>query len=338
MAGENGSKKNDLSEGLLEQPHRYGFFHALRLIECRHDDKPLIGQSKRPSDDPVRFGQDVSMAFETSTLSEFIAGRDGKPARLTQRFLGLFGPNGPMPLHLTEYVRSRQHNFHDHTLARFADIFHHRMIALFYRAKADTEPSFRFDRLGEDRFVDYMGSIAGIGDETLQERDAMPDLAKLHYAGFLSNQAKNADGLIAILADYFKLPVKLDEFVGEWLSIETEDLSRLGETPETGSLGQSVVLGSRVWSCQHKFRVLFGPLSLTEYVSLLPSGTRLETLIAIVRNYTGFEFSWDVNLILKKDQVPMSRLDGQTRLGWTSWLGERQSDSDAGDLMLNPIR
>ncbi len=338
MAGENGSKKNDLEEVFLKEPYRFDFYHALRLIECCYDDKPLIGQSKRPHDDSVRFGQEVSMSFETSTLSRFIPAHEGKPVRLTQRFIGLFGPNGPMPLHLTEYVRSREHNFHDHTLARFADIFHHRMIALFYRAKANTEPAYSFDRPKADRFTGFIGSIAGFGDETLQARDAMPDLAKMHYTGYLSNQAKNADGLVAILADFFKLPVELDEFVGEWLSIETEDLTRLGESPNTGRLGLSVVLGSRVWSCQHKFRILFGPLTLAEYVTLLPSGKRLETLIAIVRNYIGFEFNWEVNLILKKDQVPMSRLDGQTRLGWTSWIGERQSDSDADDLMLNPIR
>ncbi|MBU2570214.1 MAG: type VI secretion system baseplate subunit TssG [Gammaproteobacteria bacterium] len=338
MAGENRSKKNDLIEGLLEQPHQYDFFHALRLIECSHDDKPLIGQSGRPVEDAVRFGQEVSMAFESSTLSQFITAHEGKPARLTQRFLGLFGPNGPMPLHLTEYVRSREHNFHDHTLARFADIFHHRLVALFYRAKADAEPAFSFDRPDEDRFGDYLGALAGIGDEVFQDRDAMPDLAKFHYIGHLANQANNADGLIAILADFYKLPVRLNEFIGEWLQIETEDLTRLGESTKTGRLGESVVLGSRVWSCQHKFRVLFGPLTLTEYVSLLPSGKRLEKLIAIVRNYSGFEFDWDVNLILKSDEAPMSQLDGGTRLGWTSWLGERHSTEDANDLLLNPIR
>ncbi|MBE0434413.1 MAG: type VI secretion system baseplate subunit TssG [Methylomicrobium sp.] len=338
MAGKNGAKKSDLTENLRKEAYRYGFFHALRLLECNDSDKPLIGKSKRPVEDSVRFGQEVSMAFEPSTLSDYIPGKDGRPARLMQRFFGLFGPNGPMPLHITEYVRSREHNFHDHTLARFADIFHHRMIALFYRAKADTEPAFSFDRPGEDRFADYVGALAGIGDEALQDRDAMPDLAKFHYIGHLANQAKNADGLIAILADFYKLPVRLDEFIGEWLQIETEDLTRLGESTQTGRLGESVVLGSRVWSCQHKFRILFGPLTLTEYVSLLPSGQRLEKLIAIVRNYSGFEFDWDVNLILKSDEVPMSQLDGGTRLGWTSWLGERHSTEDANDLLLNPIR
>jgi type VI secretion system protein ImpH len=337
MAGENGTKKNDLAEALRKEPHQYGFFHALRLIECCYDDKPLIGQSKRPVDDAVRFGQEVSMAFESSTLSEFIPAKEGKPARLNQRFLGLFGPNGAMPLHLTEYVRSREHNFQDHTLARFSDFFHHRMISLFYRARANAEPTFNFDRPDSSLFSSYVGSLAGIGFEAFQKRDAMADLAKFHYIGYLSNQAKNADGLIAILADFFKLPVKLREFVGEWLNIETADLTRLGESPRTGKLGMSVVLGSKVWSCQHKFRIVFGALTLDEYISLLPAGKRLEKLIAVVQNYVGYEFNWDVNLVLKQEQVPMTQLNGKSRLGWTSWLGQRKRAEDADDLVLNPM-
>ncbi len=338
MAGENRAAQNYLTEALRKEPFQYGFFHALRLIECAYPDKPLIGQSKRPIDDPVRFGQEVSLAFETSTLSKFVPGKDGKPARLNQLFLGLFGPNGPMPLHITEYVRIRQHNFHDHTLARFADIFHHRMISLFYRARANTEPAYSFDRPKQNRFALYLGALAGIGGDTLQQRDTMPDLAKYHYVGYLSAQAKNADGLISILRDFFKLPVKLEEFVGEWLRIETEDQTRLGESPRTGELGVSVVVGSKVWSCQHKFRIVFGPLTLEQYDSLLPAGMRLATLVSIVQNYTGFEFNWDVNLVLRQDQVPMTKLDGRSRLGWTTWMGQRATLKDADDLMLNPLK
>ena len=60
-------------------------------------------------------------------------------------------------------------------------------------------------------------------------------------------------------------------------------------------------------------------------------------MIAIVRNYIGDELVWDVNLVLKREQVPGTRLDGQTGLGWTSWLGDRHENTDADDLMLNPF-
>lgn len=336
MASENWEKRNDLIVKLQDKPYKYGFFHVMRLIECCYSDKPLIGQSKRPVDDAVRFGQEVTLAFEPSTISRFFPAKAGVPARLNQFFLGLFGPNGPMPLNFTEYVKSRMHNNHDHTQARFADMFHHRMISLFYRARANVEPTFNFDR-PNDKFSNYVGSLFGLGDQSLLQRDAMPDLAKYHYAGHLANHAKNVDGLKAIIADFFKLPVDLNQFVGEWLDIQKSEVSRLGSSPNNCSLGMSTVLGSRVWGCQHKFRLVFGPLTMQQYESLLPSGERLEKLIAIVKNYMGTELVWDVNLLLKSDDIKGVTLGGTERLGWSSWLGLRTSIKDANSLVLNPL-
>jgi len=335
MADENRDKRNDLTLKLQDEAYKYGFFHALRLIECVNTDKPLIGQSKRALEDPVRFGQEITLAFEPSTLSRLSAGKSGLPPRLNQYFLGLFGANGPMPLHITEYIKGRMHHSNDYTQARFADLFHHRMISLFYRARANTEPTFNFDR-PNDRFSGYVGSLFGIGDESLLQRDAMPDLAKYHYSGYLAHHAKNVDGLKAIISDFFKLPVKLEQFVGEWLTIEKSDLSRLG-TLGSSDLGMSTVLGSRVWGCQHKFRLVFGALTLQQYESLLPAGQRLKKLIAIVHNYIGYELVWDINLILKAKEVEGVRLGKSGRLGWTSWLGLSASVKDANPLILNPL-
>jgi len=338
MADENRDKRNDLILALEKEAYKFGFFHALRSIECAYSDKPLIGKSKRPIDDPVRFAQEVTLAFEPSTISRFIPAKAGNPARLHEYFLGVFGPNGPMPLHITEYVKIRMHNNHDYTQARFADIFHHRMISLFYRARANTEPTFNFDRPLNNRFSNYTGSLLGIGDNTLLKRDDLPDLAKLHYAGHFAHHAKNADGLKSIIADFFKLPVNLKQFVGEWLDIQHSDLSRLGRSQATSTLGMSAVLGRRVWGCQNKFRLVFGPLTLQQYESLLPSGERLRKLIAIVHNYIGHELHWDVNLILKSEEIKGVRLGTLSRLGWSSWLGKRTSLNDADPLVLNPLK
>ena len=338
MANETRAKASDLEESLQKEPHRYGFFQVMRLLECAHKDKSRFGQSQRPSQEPpIRLGQDVSLTFETATLTSFTRRKQGLMPLLKQRFFDLFGPNGPMPSHLTEYIHERIHYHRDHTLAGFSDMFHHRMACLFYRAWANTEPTVSFDRPESDRFSTYIGSLSGFGSESLRERDAMPDLAKLYYTGFLSLQSKSADGLSALVADYFRLTVSVEQFVGEWLDIQPLDLTRLGESLRTGELGRSAILGSRVWACQHKFRIRFGPLNLNEYVSLLPDGYRLEQLIAIIRNYIGDELSWDVNLVLKKAQVPSAQLGETTHLGWTSWLGERSSDQDADDLRLNPF-
>jgi type VI secretion system protein ImpH len=338
MAGKDRTTPFNVEEQLRQEPYKYGFFQALRILECAYNNKPRLGNSTRPVDDAIRLAQEPSLVFESSTLTQLVAGKNGLPSRLLVRFFGLFGPNGAFPLHLTEYIHERIYYHRDHTLARFVDIFHHRMMCLFYRAWADTEPVVSFDRPETDRFAGYVGSLAGFGRDAMQERDAMPDLAKYYFTGYLSGRTKHAEGLRAMLADYFRLPVTIEQFVGEWLSIQASDLTRLGESPRTGQLGISTVVGSRVWACQHKFRMRFGPLSLSEYLSLLPNGQRTDQLIALVRNYIGDELVYDANLILKNQEVPRARLDGNTSLGWTSWMGERKTDKDADDLRLNLCR
>jgi type VI secretion system protein ImpH len=102
----------------------------------------------------------------------------------------------------------------------------------------------------------------------------------------------------------------------------------------TGQLGISTVIGVKSWQCQHKFRIVMGPLTLAEYINLLPSGNRLKSLLDLVSNYIGFEFNWDLNLVLKKDEVPSTQLGRNSRLGWTSWLQAGTRGFDANDLYL----
>ena len=119
---------------LQKEPYSFGFFQTLRLIECLYPNAPRLGTSRRPAGDPIRLAQEPSMRFESASLTAFEPQVEGKPHRLTVRLLGLLGPNGPLPLHLTEYAQERLQKYKDPTFTRFLDIFHHRMLSLFYRA------------------------------------------------------------------------------------------------------------------------------------------------------------------------------------------------------------
>jgi len=312
----------------------YDFFAALRLLECAHPDKPRIGHSQRPSDDAVRFGQTPALAFTPAMLADFKpAGATGAP-RLEVNFFGLLGANGPMPQHLTEYVRDRLRNAADPTMARFLDIFHHRMIALFYRAWASAQPTVSLDRASGDRFAVYLASLVGLGMDSLRGRDAVPDQSKLHNAGHLAAHNRNAEGLAQILQDFFKVPVTIEQFVGHWMRMPLDSCCQLRSGPQGQRLGVSTVLGSKVWNCQHKFRVVVGPLELADYQRLLPGGDSYTRLRAWVRNYAGLAYDWDINLQLKQQEVPELRLGKQSRLGWTSWLHSRAPHSDARQVVL----
>jgi type VI secretion system protein ImpH len=320
---------------LAAAPWSWSFYQAMRRLEAHYPDRPRLGRSGRPAQDAVRLGQEPSVVFAPATLASWETGQEGRPDRLLVHFFGLFGPDGALPLHLTEYARDRRRNHRDATFQRFADIFHHRTLSLFYRAWADSRPTVSFDRPKQDRFSLYVGALMGLGTEFVRHRDAMPDLAKLHFAGHFSGQTRHAEGLAAILSAFFRMPVRIESFVGAWLALDPRDRTRVGESPRTAGLGRTAVLGARVWSRQHKFRVVFGPLTLTEYLRLLPGGSSFHRLIPTVRNYVGDALIWDVNLILKADEVPPLQLGRQGRLGWTTWLVPRRKPNDAADLFLD---
>ncbi len=322
--------------GLEREPYRYGFFAALRLLECAHADRPRIGSAARPGDEPVRIGQEPSLIFAPSSLASFRGGADGRPAELAVHFLGLFGPNGPLPLHLTEYARDRRRNHDDETFARFCDVFHHRLLSLFYRAWAQAQPTVQFDRPGDDRFATYVGALFGLGTPGLRDRDELPDRAKLHFAGHLAGGSRHPDGLRAILAGFFEAPVAIEEFVGLWIPLPRRARCRLGASPATGSLGTTAVVGSRIWDAQQKFRIRIGPVGIDRYRALLPGSGALERMRAAVRNYVGDEMIWDVRIVLRKEDVPVARLGQRGRLGWTSWLAGPPRENDADDLVLHP--
>lgn len=348
MACENRTSPDFLIDQLETKPYTFDFFEALRLIEAMHADKPRLGQGVKASDDAVRLSQEPDLQFYPATLSSYSISPNGIP-RLSANFFGLFGPHGPLPLHITDYARERIRNHHDRTLARFADIFHHRMISLFYRAWANVRPTVSFDRPESDRFSFYVGSMFGLGGDTIRNQDALSDQAKFFYAGHFSAQTKCVGGLQAIIGDVLRISVYIEEFVGEWMQIQENERSRLGESAELSSLGQSALLGAFVWGCQHKFRLVLGPLSFDQYLSLLPAARAFEQLKSIVRNYIGDEMVWDIKLVLHKQQVPEELILGiaqhevqpgvqsEAQLGWTTWLGPRLGLEDADDLTLNPF-
>jgi type VI secretion system protein ImpH len=167
----------------------------------------------------------------------------------------------------------------------------------------------------------------------------VPDHAKRFYVGHLARNPKNAEGLASILEGFFELPARVDQFVLGWLELPRDQRTALGGEPRvSGALGLGTVVGERVRDVQSRFRAVLGPMDLDRFCDFLPGGRSLDKLKHWVRNYVGFEFDWNVQLVLARDEVPGIRLGCEGRLGWTTWLGARRADSDAGDLILSPER
>ena len=338
MASETGPAPDPVAQlgALQERPYAFDFFEAMRRVECAWPLLPRLGTATRPADEPVRLGHKPSLDFAPSMLADVEMQADGR-LKILGYFLGLYGPQGPLPLHLTEYVHDRITNARDSTLAGFTDIFHHRMLELFYRAWANARPTVHFDRPQDDRFAtSYVAALVGLASPGLRNRDEWPDRAKLFFSGLLSGGTKTCSGLESLLREYLGLPLHIEECVGEWLPVERGELLRLGD-PATAKLGTSV-LGERVFCTQHKFRLVIGPIEVGSLLQYLPGSPSLGRLRDAVLNYLGLEYAWDIRFIVHRTRVPGMKLGQFGHLGWTTWSAPGREGADVGDVVIDACR
>lgn len=324
--------------GWSAEPWAFDYFAVMRRLESVAKTTPRWGRALLPGAEPVRVGQEPSLSFAPASFSRFEPATAHSPPRLRQQFFGYIGPNGPLPVHLSDFIRERSLNHGDPTWLAFLDSFSHRFSLHFYRAWAQSRPAVALDRPGEDRFRLQIGALVGIGAPGRVERDEIHDDARLHFSGWLARRVHNVESVESVLCCYFGVPVKLERWVGHWMSLPAGELTRLGQGESSRSMGMGAMLGTRAWDRQHRVRLHMGPLTLAQYRMFLPIGDARPVLQRWMQQLLGDELEWDAELVLEKAQVPLTRLGdakgNAPRLGWVSWLGQRARSRDAADVRI----
>jgi len=320
-------------------PEGFDFFELLRRLEQR---RGLFGHSGTADREPARLGQHVRLSFSARDVVKYQDAKDKAPARVTVANLGLLGPEGPMPLHLTRWVLDRlsqrwftgaeAEQTSDTTFVDFVNILQHRMIALYYRAWADAHPAVQVERSVGGRVRAMLEAMSGIGLPGTQ--DAELDTVRLRQAGSLANQVDGAERLTLFLATAFKVPVEIKEFVAAWITIPAALQSRVGKAH--AALGGGATIGPRVFSRQSRIELRVGPLSLDDFKSFLPGERRLALFKKAVRDMIGEALDVDLRIVLARDAVPAPRM-GAIQLGRTSWLPRPAERGHADDLRLRTI-
>jgi type VI secretion system protein ImpH len=316
-----------------EAPWQAGFLSLLRAIAARAPQQPAPGTARLPAQEPFRLGQRPTMAFAPRE----IASLDVRDGRLDiQLFsLGLWGPQGPLPLHLTELAYTRAESEQDHTLTAFANLFHHRALTQFYRAWAASQPTVSLDRRDDESFSFYVASLMGT-DVAEAALTHPPTHARYAASAHLVREARNPDGVAATLAHYFGVPVAVEEYAAHWIHVSHTERSVLGAPSLSSIIGEGAMLGDAIFDCQHKFRIVIGPLDLGPYLRLTPHGEDLPTLTDWVRAFTGYEYDWEIKLLVKPREAPGARADTTHRLGYSTWLGEAATDTPVVGMVFEP--
>ncbi len=363
--------RHSLAGQLFESPYEFDFFQAVWLLERLEPHRAAVGRQGSPRGETVRFGVPASLSFPPSTVCDLTRDPETGVPFLSVAFLGLTGPSGALPRFYSEQlvrVEREARSGERHAMRDWFDMFNHRLISLFFRAWEKYRfyvPAARgeFRRAEPDLFTSGMYSLIGMGLPSLRNQlsvrqraaeapassqrklAGVEDLALLYYSGLFTQRPRNACNLEALVGDYFRLPAKVLQFQGQWLRLDAANQSQVSSLNGNNALGVNVVVGQRVWDVQSKFRIRLGPLSYSQFVEFLPEkAARCESkslflLSHLVRLYVGPQFDFDVQVVLKADEVPRTVLDSQAavgpRLGWNTWLRSLPSDADADEAVFD---
>lgn len=364
MAGPDRRTHPALSVRLHEQAQRFEFSQLVRLVELAAAQgawPEVSGRDPLGFEPPVRrealrLRAHAALTFpDTEVVSLTLpdagdgAGDDPRMPRQPHAevgFMGLTGPQGVLPTHYTTRLIERQFRG-DPALRDFLDLFNHRILSLFFRAGEKYRFGHAYVRAHRhaiperDVFTLALRALVGLATPGLQGRHDFDDEVFCHYGGHFSQRRPSADALQALLRDYFQVPLRVEQYVGHWLSLSPDDRTRLGAPPESSThgrgqfsrLGRGVVLGGRVWDVNGKFRLRIGPLDRETFDAFLPGADRLVRLVMMTRTFVRADLAFEVQLVLRQEEVPDLQLGtpGSARLGYNTWLAGRSRLHDGDE-------
>lgn len=358
-----------IEDMLYQEPYRFDFFQAVRLMELKAAPGRSIGATTPPQQEPVRFRGMVSLSFPPSSIYEIERAAGDRPMpRMMVTFLGLLGVAGAMPRHYTELVLRHEKESRGTEVAalrEWFDLFNHRLISLFYRAWKKYRFWVPFERkegaeLEPDAYTRCLMSLVGLGTQGLRNRlvaktrdpgfgqtprelARVDDRVVVYYGGLFAQRVHNATSLEVLLEDYFRLPVEVKQFQPQWLHLENDNRSHLGELGCNNLLGVNTVAGQRVLDVQGRLCIRVGPLTYDQFVGFLPDrsaapeGKMCYRLGYLQRLYVGQEFEVDLQLVLRADEAPDCQLPESTangpQLGWNTWLFSQSPAADRDDAV-----
>ena len=248
---------------------------------------------------------------------------------MTPAFMGLLGVGGALPLFYTELLNERE-TYHRDTAARsFLDIFQHRAVTLFYEAWRKHRLPILYEEDRKSQFLPLVLSIAGVGQAALRERlhpgtGGLAEETVAYYAGLLQQRPISAQVIEQVVADYFKVSARVEQFIGRWFNLPSACNSSLGMANMT--VGVDALVGARVWQRDARMRLTLGPMSRDKLRRFLPGGTATSALRSLLSMLTGVALEYELRLALLADEIQGIALEEGprgTRLGWDGYLVTR---------------
>ena len=343
-------------ERLFQQPWRFEFFQAVRLLELWLARRGQPTRNLLPR--LLRFQNSLSLGFPASQLEAIAtepalersanalgdAAHDGtlRYVRLTPAFMGLLGGNGVLPAHYTERLAEHQaqhkNESEDDGARAFLDAFSNRSLALFYEAWRKYRLAFKYGLDGQDAFLPLLLSLAGLGNAALRRRltdgsqGAVLDESIAYFAASVRHRPVSGTQLARVLSDYFGEPVEAEQFVGAWYEVPAAQQTVLGH--DSAVLGSRAIAGARIWQRSLRLRLTLGPLAHARFQAFLPGALAARALHSVLGLFTGVALEYEIELVLRAADVRNTALDTVRpgRLGWDAFLVLDAAPADRHDV------
>ena len=79
-----------------------------------------------------------------------------------------------------------------------------------------------------------------------------------------------------------------------------------------------------------------GPLDYAQFRRFQPDGDAFQAMAQLVRTYAGMEYAFEIQPILRRDEVPWCVLGGEQaacNLGWNTWSRNGDCREDVADCV-----
>ncbi|WGO97014.1 type VI secretion system baseplate subunit TssG [Saccharophagus degradans] len=320
------------------------FFFLVSLLERAHQcaqqqASSVVGQlgsDSQPQDESLRFKTKYDLAFRASSIASVKpAAAEGGGAvnkyLVVVNFIGLAGAAGVLPLHYTRLIMDRLKQ-RDKAMADFLDIFHHRLVSLFYRAwqkykfTAQYESSLALGK--KDAFSTVIESLAGVSEQECFELQS-------YYAGHFAKKVRTVSSLRAVLMDYFGLPVEVNSFKGQWLPIEKRDQFCLSSKAKKQRLGAGILLGKRCWDVQSKIEIDVGPMSIEQYQRKGPGTEFFKSACKLMNRFLPAHINADMHFKVENKADFSLPLGKGLRLQRNGWLKSTKKEPLIATVSIN---
>jgi len=307
---------------------KINFYRFCQLLEKRRPDKPPLGSTSHPGDDPVRFCPHPGMGFPASELKAIEYDEENRtaPPRVRTTFMGLYGVDSPLPTAYLDDIAQRRDG-HE-AIQAFLDIFNHRILTQFYRIWRKYSYPATFEAGGTDRISQSLLGLVGLGIPGTAKHIATPVSRFLALLSVLRQPGKTQEGMQAIVhllaphttvkvAPYSLRPVAIKQPLGFY---GKEGFFLDGASP----------LGDEAMDASSQLLIELITEDEQEMRGWMPDGQLYQDLMVMLRVYLGWRFKAALRLTLSTRMLGAPPLgDAPLWLGMNGVLGVNNGETPA---------